>query len=528
MQRSFLRDRRANFGVCSGLIALLASFTMCLAPAFAERTSVLPPLNKVVGGEPASAQDAPGFVSLVALSQNGKHFEVFCGGTLITPSHVLTAAHCVEAFDVALGARCLPQGAQQIPQSFIRVLPGVVDLAKARRADLIPISGSTAHPEYGCSRLKNATMANDIAVLSLARPLTALAPVSLSLLAEHDPAQGMTRVVGFGRTVSLVEDPSAIEVREAQASADPTLHFVSYSRHLQKLAKPLIKVADCREAMAKDSDWVIGPGQICAGYDHPGKDSCNADSGGPLYAFDGASRAYQIGLVSWGSAACALANKPGVYTRISSHIGWIRSIVGKLVPFTPRDGQDRAPSSLRSLEELLDVLKAGKGHLQAEICEEGTDRCGVSTVKVGDFFTFRLLSNTGGRIVLVDINSKGAITQIFPNSFSGLGAEGRIQAGKPLMFPEPEYGWRVQGQDPVGPSRLVALLLPENANLEAFAASAQTKSKGVGVSFEPGWNEDGEGAEDYSQDLSHSLSRELERLGLSDAAAVILNYTVIE
>ena len=53
------------------------------------------------------------------------------------------------------------------------------------------------------------------------------------------------------------------------------------------------------------------------------------DSGGPLYQwFDtpNGQRAYIIGVVSRG-AGCANINYPGVFTRITKHIPWIRSVV---------------------------------------------------------------------------------------------------------------------------------------------------------------------------------------------------------
>jgi secreted trypsin-like serine protease len=72
-----------------------------------------------------------------------------------------------------------------------------------------------------------------------------------------------------------------------------------------------------------DADYggsVILPSMMCA-YD-PGQDSCNRDSGGPLYDAD---NHVQVGIVSWG-ASCA-GNNPGVYSRISDQWIWIRETI---------------------------------------------------------------------------------------------------------------------------------------------------------------------------------------------------------
>lgn len=68
--------------------------------------------------------------------------------------------------------------------------------------------------------------------------------------------------------------------------------------------------------------------QICAGGES-GKDACSGDSGGPLMMYDKSNPSrpywYIVGLVSFGTNSCGVAGWPGVYTRISNYIDWIRN-----------------------------------------------------------------------------------------------------------------------------------------------------------------------------------------------------------
>lgn len=63
---------------------------------------------------------------------------------------------------------------------------------------------------------------------------------------------------------------------------------------------------------------------MCAGGDR-GYDTCKGDSGGPLMKFDQSKTPnwYLVGIVSFGSAQCGLANFPGIYTRVDHFMDWI-------------------------------------------------------------------------------------------------------------------------------------------------------------------------------------------------------------
>eukprot|EP00066_Takifugu_rubripes_P029380 XP_011618646.1 PREDICTED: serine protease hepsin-like isoform X1 [Takifugu rubripes] len=102
---------------------------------------------------------------------------------------------------------------------------------------------------------------------------------------------------------------------------------VGYFRHLadvlQEAHVPIISDAVCNAPDYYDNQ--ITTTMFCAGYEKGGIDACQGDSGGPFVAEDCLSKTsrYRLhGVVSWGTG-CAMAKKPGVYTKVSRFLPWI-------------------------------------------------------------------------------------------------------------------------------------------------------------------------------------------------------------
>ncbi|XP_070299889.1 serine protease hepsin [Salvelinus sp. IW2-2015] len=103
-------------------------------------------------------------------------------------------------------------------------------------------------------------------------------------------------------------------------------HLFRYSADvLQEANVPIINDAVCNAPDYYDNQ--ITTSMFCAGFEKGGTDACQGDSGGPFVAEDSLSKASRyrlLGVVSWGTG-CAMAKKPGVYTRVSRFLPWISS-----------------------------------------------------------------------------------------------------------------------------------------------------------------------------------------------------------
>ncbi|XP_034362077.1 serine protease 27 isoform X2 [Arvicanthis niloticus] len=247
--------------------------------------------NRMVGGEDALEGEWPWQVSI---QRNGVHF---CGGSLIAPTWVLTAAHCfsntsdISIYQVLLGALKLQQ-------------PGP-------HALYVPVKQVKSNPQY-----QGMASSADVALVELQVPVTFtnyILPVCL-------PDSSVVFESGMNCWVTGWGSPS-----EQDRLPNP--------RVLQKLAVPIIDTAKCNLLYSKDVESefqlkTIKDDMLCAGYAEGKRDACKGDSGGPLVCLVDQSWV-QAGVISWGEG-CARRNRPGVYIRVTSHHKWIHQIIPEL------------------------------------------------------------------------------------------------------------------------------------------------------------------------------------------------------
>jgi secreted trypsin-like serine protease len=263
----------------------------------------------IVGGEEAT----PGEFPWQAFLRIGSYI---CGGSLIAPQWVLTAAHCVERDDAP---------GQPVPPSTVTVHLGKHNIRQIEASQQTKsVAQVIIHPSYNPN-----SGDSDIALLRLTSAATLnsrVATIPLLVSPGDDPltAPGvLATVTGWGTTS---EDGVA-------------------SNTLQKVSIPIVSNATCNQALP----WTITQNMICAGYAAGGKDSCQGDSGGPLIVPDGAGSWKQTGVVSFG-LGCARPGLYGVYTRISRYIAWIGQYVDLSVlavnSFSPTSGRPGAQVTL--------------------------------------------------------------------------------------------------------------------------------------------------------------------------------------
>lgn len=266
MHRPFTR---AVTGVL-GLISAAAGPFAAAAPAAAD--------SVVVGGQPARIADAPWVVALSSRDRfGGTRAGQFCGGVVVAPTKVLTAAHCMGR-DVLGGAPW--------ESSDLKVIAGRSAL-RGHGGQEIRVTGTWINPEYDPS-----TSSGDLAVLTLASALPQSYVIKAAEPGDRAESPGAeAEVYGWGDTTG--NGTYASTLRSARVGVLPD--------------------SACERAYPGGFGAAYrGDTMLCAGDPQGGRDACQGDSGGPLVA---AGRL--IGLVSWGSG-CGQAENPGVYTRVST------------------------------------------------------------------------------------------------------------------------------------------------------------------------------------------------------------------
>lgn len=220
----------------------------------------------IVGGETADIKTVPYQVSLEV---NKAHS---CGGSVLSTTWVLTAAHCTYGKD----ARSL------------QVRAGTDKLQ--RGGSVVPVARAVVHPKYVHGRQDW-----DVSVLQL----TAALSYGSTIKAVHLPASGAEP----SANTAVLASGWGLTTAQKGRNGPPNLPV-----QLRKVTVRVVQRPSCVVAYQS----VLTERMICAAA--PGKDTCTYDSGGPLVD---SARGVQVGVVSWGQG-CADPKYPGVYVHLGN------------------------------------------------------------------------------------------------------------------------------------------------------------------------------------------------------------------
>jgi len=454
------------------------------------------PRSKIVGGSNARLADWPGQAAIRLHVPSEKLAEYFCGGTAINDRWVITAAHCLPYFTKTLNGKVRGKDGLDY-DGRLEVVLGAGDLKVVGVDRVYPIERVIIHERY----LEKLTPAlniiddlmreqvinriaiqhgNDIALLRLARSWPG-PYASLVLSGEPPAASTQVLVSGFGRTATN-QHPKPLT---RFARRDNLGDLYAGSDILQEVAVAITPQALCR-SRAEIAGGTIGSGQICAGLEQGGKDSCQGDSGGPLVERDAANCPHQVGLVSWGPAACATKDAFAVYTRLAHYKGWIEQHTGPLKSATLKTAERATASTLSPVQlieaqnQLESLLGPAKGRIGIVIR-------GGNRVKLGGKVVFEARSDIAGRLAIIDINASREVTLIYPNQFVADDDLGRITAGSMIQVPGPGYpGFtHFEAVEPVGKGHLIALVVPEDFPLDRAIVDRKALTKGFAARNDP-------------------------------------------
>lgn len=277
---------------------------------------------KIINGKESESDAWPWMAHIIISDGIGNRWG--CGGTLVAPQWVLTAAHCAEDMVSA------------------KVLLDRNDF-KGKGGEIISVTHSVIHPDRDI-----ATKYADLALMHLESP-TSITPVSLANDFDFQSEEGNSALaIGWGITHQSITGDDI----------SPT--------KLQQVELPLKHNQQCI------FDSRIPEDVICVGiFDE--KSTCRGDSGGPLLMFDSKNRRWnQIGITSFGSKNCSSVTGISVYAQVDKFKHFIDSTINS----SQEPSETPEEFLAKCVKKYPDYLGEAKGAAyfcgNSEICQDTT------------------------------------------------------------------------------------------------------------------------------------------------------------
>uniref|UniRef100_UPI003AAB8208 coagulation factor VII-like n=1 Tax=Centroberyx gerrardi TaxID=166262 RepID=UPI003AAB8208 len=271
-----------------------------LVPEGADRNQTVRGQTRLVGSSRCPAGECPWQV--LVQYRGSSH----CGGVLVRPDWVITAAHCIHGND----------------PGNLTVVAGEHNLdVEEGTEQRIPVSMAMAHEGYA-----PATGDSDVALLRLSRPVALgrrAVPVCLPQkdFAERELTPALYHTVsGWGKRTAggNAEDP------DAPAGAPP-------SPVLRRMSVPILQNARCSQT----SRFNFTDNMLCAGYLEGRQESCRGDDGSPLVTLYGSTH-FLTGVAGWGRG-CPHPGYYGVYANMANFVDWVEAAMKAPPTVTPAE-----------------------------------------------------------------------------------------------------------------------------------------------------------------------------------------------